>query len=140
MREERTELRKRLKRLPHKGHNNAEFKKTKALIRDIDSNLPLVEQRAAAEIFNKMNSTTEMGSSKFDFHGLHVDEAKIIARDFIVPKLKSAKEIMIITGRGVHSQDGTCKLKEVLQKYFVHRLKVKCECSNENDGVLVISV
>jgi DNA-nicking Smr family endonuclease len=139
MREDRTELRKHLKRLPQKGHNNAEFKKTQALIRDIESKLPLVEKRAAAEIFNKMNSASGMGSNKFDFHGLHVDEAKIIARVFIVPELAAVKKITIITGRGVHSKDGKSKLKEALQKYFIHELKIKCENVIGNEGAFVLS-
>jgi DNA-nicking Smr family endonuclease len=136
---ERAELRKQLKRLPQKGHNNAEFKKTQALIQDIERKLPLAEKKAADDIFNKMNAVSGMGLNKFDFHGLHVNEAKIIARDIIVPALATAKQITIITGRGVHSKDGISKLREALPKYFMHELKIRCRSFSDNDGGFIVS-
>ena len=43
-----------------------------------------------------------------------------------MPVLDVAKQIMIITGRGLHSISGKSVLKEAIREYFVN-MKIKCE-------------
>jgi DNA-nicking Smr family endonuclease len=134
---ERSKLKKRLKGLPKK---TKESKKARADLNEINAKIHAAEQKAAREIFNQTNSAKGMGQDKFDFHGLHVNEAKIIASSFIKPKLGRAEEITIVTGRGQHSADGKSVLREELQKYFIHELKVKCASVPGNQGAFVVSV
>jgi DNA-nicking Smr family endonuclease len=142
MREEQGKLRKILNIFfKHGGYNSGESKNVKKSLCDIEKRLPLLEKQAAKEIFVKMNFTKDMGPSKFDFHGLHVNEAKQIARENIAPRLNGAidEQITIVTGRGRHSRNGKSEVKEAVQKYFIHDLKMRCENVPGNEGVLAVS-
>jgi DNA-nicking Smr family endonuclease len=135
--EERSKLRDSLSKLPKKSD---ESQKIRERIREIDEKIPDAEKKAAKTIFDKTNSAKDMGKGKFDFHGLHVNEAKIIARDVIMTKFSSTtKEITIITGRGQHSYDGRSKLKDEMRVYFMNELNLNCENVPGNEGALLIS-
>jgi DNA-nicking Smr family endonuclease len=136
LRGELSTLRKRLSQMPR---STTEYKKTSELIRNAEKKLRVEEPKAAEEIFRRVNSTNEMGSNKFDLHGLHVNEAIRIARDKIKPKLNETSEITVITGRGLHSTYGKSKLRDAMHKHFTHDLNLKCEIVDGNEGALVIS-
>jgi hypothetical protein len=142
MKGQRRELHNTLKQISkHGGHTSEGSRSVKELLSDIEKRLPLLEKQAVEEIFAKMNSASDMNSSKFDFHGLHVDEAKLIARENIAPRLNGAinEQITIVTGRGRHSKNGKSEVKEALEKYFIHDLKMRCENVPGNEGVLAVS-
>jgi DNA-nicking Smr family endonuclease len=135
--EERSKLKDSLAKL---SKTSSEFKRTKESIRQIDEKIPEEEKKAARTIFDKTNSAKDMGTDKFDFHGLHVSEAKIIARDVIMSKFSSTtKELTIITGRGQHSSYGRSKLKDEMHVYFTNELKLNCVNVVGNEGALLIS-
>ena len=56
---------------------------------------------------------------------------------FVLPVLDVAKQIMIITGRGLHSQHGRAVLKEAVRDYFTN-LAIRCEDVLINDGALYV--
>jgi DNA-nicking Smr family endonuclease len=117
-----------------------EKKKMMERIAEIDEEIAEANRKAAKTIFELTNSVKARGEDSFDFHGLQVLEAKLIARYFIMTKFTSTiKEIKIITGRGKHSPDGKGKLKDELQKYFIEELTLDCREDPTNDGRLLIS-
>ena len=82
---------------------------------------------------------TDNGTLKpveIDFHGLHVNEAKNIAIEYIKPILPVLKKIRIITGRGAHSKNGQGKLNEAIKKFFLEELNIKCKNVFGNEGAL----
>jgi DNA-nicking Smr family endonuclease len=55
----------------------------------------------------------------------------------VLPVLDVAKQIMIITGRGLHSYNGRPVLKEAIRDYF-YSLNVRCEDVLTNNGALYV--
>jgi hypothetical protein len=118
---------------------SVKYRKLSVEIREIETKLHEQEKKAARHLFDELNSASDMGSDKFDFHGLHIHEAKRIARETILPKLAFTHEIIIVTGHGRNRPNGKSKLKEDLQSYFIHELRLNCETVAGNDGALRIS-
>jgi len=101
-------------------------------------------KNAAKDIFERVNSkgikniiVNEKEVFCVDFHGLFVDEAKGIFHEFILPLLDVAKQIMIITGRGMHSQNGKSILKEAVIEHLTF-LNIKFKHVPNNDGAIFI--
>ena len=102
-------------------------------------------QNAARDIYERVNSKnnnmvklrSDAEVFSVDLHGLHIGEAKEIIDEFVRPVLDVAKHIVVITGRGVHSQRGRAVLKEAVREHFV-LAGVKCEDVVGNDGALCV--
>jgi len=119
-------------------------------LRNVRSKLNLARQNAANDIFERMNSCGKMGvilednyqteneSDVFvDLHGLHVNEAKLKLSEHILPLLKDLKKITLITGHGVHSNNGESILKKAIATYLNEK-KIRCEDDLNNKGALCI--
>jgi DNA-nicking Smr family endonuclease len=96
-------------------------------------------KNAARDIYERVNSKAEGSCSEkcVDLHGLHVDEAKEVVTEYVMPVLKAVGKIMIVTGRGLHSRNLTSQLKIQIREYFVS-LKVRCEDMPGNEGAFYI--
>ena len=101
-------------------------------------------KNAAKDIFERINSkgiknilVDRKEVFCVDFHGLFVDEAKEVFSEFILPLLDVAKQIMIITGRGMHSQSGKSILKEAILEYLTF-MNIKFKPVANNEGVIYI--
>ena len=70
-----------------------------------------------------------------DFHCLSIEGAKIVFNEFILPLLDVAKQIMIITGRGLHSKNGKSVLKEAFVEYLTS-MTIKFQNVSNNDGAI----
>jgi DNA-nicking Smr family endonuclease len=136
-------LKKELASLKRQLHQtlktSVKHRKLTGEIREIEAKIEVEEKKAAREVFAQLNSASDMGEGKFDFHGLHIHEAKKIARVTIVPKLATMHEIIIVTGHGKNRANGKSKLKEEIQMYFVHELRLNCESVAGNEGALRVS-
>ena len=113
-------------------------------MKELNQNLKIAIQNASRDIFERVNSREENfvhidGKTIFsvDLHGLHSDEAKEIVNEHVLPFLDALGQIMIITGRGIHSKNGKSILKEKIKKYFLE-LKIRFEDVVGNDGAFYI--
>ncbi|KAJ3107733.1 hypothetical protein HDU97_003403 [Phlyctochytrium planicorne] len=100
------------------------------------------DERAARDIFERSNSSGGMGQISndrwelyVDLHGLHVEEAKLMMEQFVLPVVPVLKSVNIITGRGKHSQSGESILKKAMKDYLPTVGFVGKEVQ-ENPGVL----
>jgi len=59
-----------------------------------------------------------LGEIEVDFHALHVNEAKDLFDESVVPVLQAVGAITIVVGRGHHSEGGVAKLKPALKKHI----------------------
>ena len=72
-----------------------------------------------------------------DLHGLHIREAREVINEFVLPFLKQVEQMMIKTGRGIHSNIGKSILKDTIKEYF-NDFNTRYESVNGNDGALYI--
>ena len=98
------------------------------------------QRKAASDIFMQLNmGELGMGAHTIDFHGLHADEARLKFDELVTPVLPVLREIVIITGRGVHSAGGVGVLRDVLTTYApTHGFA--CEVVEGNSGALRVRV
>lgn len=143
----------RLDLLDMNDTESVEWKKKKAELSELHWKLNSARKNAASDIFERMNSNGSMGAIieydndgqekasllHIDMHGLHVNEAKERANEFVLPILPALKKIIIITGHGVHNETGSSVLKESLRKYFSD-IKVRCEDLKKNKGALILQM
>ena len=101
-------------------------------------------KNAAKDIFERMNSkgiqniiVNDSEVFRVDFHCLSIEGAKIVFNEFILPLLDVAKQIMIITGRGLHSKNGKSVLKEALVEYLTS-MTIKFQNVSNNDGAIYV--
>ena len=114
-------------------------------IKEVGQNLKIAIQKSSKDIFERVNSKEKNfiqvdGKMIFsvDLHGLHSNEARSIVDEHVLPVLDTLGQIMIITGRGIHSKKrGKSILKENVKKYFVE-LKIRIEDITGNDGAFFI--
>jgi hypothetical protein len=105
--------------------------------------LMAAKENAFNDIYERMNSCGSMGlsfsgqSTVVDLHGLSVEGAKQIVLNTILPVLPVLKKIMVITGRGVHSQSGESVLKSSIKR-FIAELNVRVEEVVGNDGAIYV--
>ena len=146
--EEYMSLRKQLANL--NDTDGEEWKAKKKALQDVQARLNEARKNAAADIFERMNSFGDMGSTvediknnsatrlHVDLHGLHINEAKEKINEFIMPILPSIKRIIVITGHGAHSNGKSSVLKDSIKEYFL-TLGVICVESTKNKGALCVS-
>ncbi|KAJ1565905.1 hypothetical protein HK096_007279 [Nowakowskiella sp. JEL0078] len=133
--------------------------------RDILLELQVARKNAAHQIYERMNSVITMGVpvnvtslkqkklkkkhsenrdvgsevTYIDLHGLHINEAIEIVDDFVIPVLPVLRTINLITGHGLHSNDGVSTLKKYISQYFKAK-GFSCNELDENVGVLHIQI
>ena len=141
--------------------DSVEWREKKFELDELHKKLNNARRNAACDIFERINSSSgKMGAIieyieggalslsgvgsetrsslvHVDFHGLHVGEAKERVDEFVMPILPALKKMIVITGRGVHSEAGGSVLKQALVKYFAE-LNVKCEEVRKNKGALLV--
>jgi DNA-nicking Smr family endonuclease len=109
---------------------------------ELSKQLMAARENARNDIYERVNSCGSMGISfcdqitTVDLHGLDIEGAKQIVRDTILPVVSVLKEIMVITGRGVHNQSGESGVLKQAIKSYLGELQVKFEDAKENDGIL----
>ena len=86
--------------------------------------IPQAREKATKDIWAKMNSAgtmggeNEQGEVEVDFHALHVNEARKQFDLRVIPILKAVKTVVLVVGRGSHSEGNKSKLKPALQKHI----------------------
>lgn len=113
-------------------------------LKEINTSLQAAIKNASKDIYERVNSKGKLSVKvngkevlRVDLHGLHAEEAKEIVNEYVLPVLDVSKQIMIITGRGVHSQSGKSVLKTAIKEYF-SSLSIKCEDDPKNEGAFYI--
>ena len=131
-------------RLLNMQFGSTKYRKTTEQISTLTSKLRESQLNAAFDIYERINSVDLSSSDiiSIDFHGLHVEEAKVILRDYVLPVLPVLKKVFLITGRGKHSKSGQSILKESVRKYLLKEteLKLRCEDKIGNEGVLYVAL
>ena len=93
-----------------------------ARIERLKRDLKAAQKNASDAVFAQVNAAEGMGviddngNLQCDFHGVRAPEAKRIFDEIVLPKL-SLYNVKIITGRGVHSEDGRAVLKPLLREH-----------------------
>jgi len=124
--------------------SSLEFTKTQTREQYLRKKLHKAKESASFDIYSQMNSTGSMGRCddngqiQLDFHGLHVKEAKSMYDDIVDPILPIIERLIIITGRGVHSDKKRATLRHALQKYIKGK-DCLCEICENNPGALRVS-
>jgi hypothetical protein len=108
--------------------------------RSMDRILREAETKVAFKVFIEVNDvdclTTLDGRDQFDFHGLSVKRARIIAEWMITKILPLRRRIHIITGHGKHQRS---LFKEGLHNYIKHTWRTNVIIQNEKNGLVVVS-
>ncbi|CAF0961640.1 unnamed protein product [Brachionus calyciflorus] len=113
-------------------------------LEEIKEMLNMARMNAANDIYERMNSTSKMGSVindgaivQVDLHGLYVNEAIEKVKEFVMPMLSVLEKILLITGHGLHNQSGQAVLKDGLKEYF-KSINIKCQDVENNKGAFLI--
>ena len=115
-------------------------------IDDLKTKLHESRLNAAADIYERMNAVQKKESQvdimSIDLHGLHVEEAKSILQDYVLPVLPVLKKVNLITGRGKHSDTNYSTLKESIKKFLSEEIEtpLRCEERMDNQGVLFVAM
>jgi DNA-nicking Smr family endonuclease len=139
---ELAELREKLHYIDHESEDG---KETRKKLEKVNINLRVAMRNASSTIFERVNSKEnniligEDGTEVHcvDLHGLHLNEAKEIVKENILPVLMVVNQIMIITGRGKHSQNGKAVLKNAIKEYF-GQLQFRCQDIVKNEGAFYV--
>jgi DNA-nicking Smr family endonuclease len=124
-------------------HSNPNWLANKQQMSELLKQLMAARENAHNDIYERMNSCGSMGinlsgqSTAVDLHGLGIEAAKRFIQDPILAVLPVLKKIMVITGRGVHSQSGECVIKQGIHNYL-KELEVKFEEVKGNDGAIYV--
>ena len=120
------------------------FRKTTKDLDELKVTLRESQLNAAIDIYERVNSVNTSSSDimAIDLHGLHVNEAKTILQNHVLPVLPVLKKVYLITGRGKHSKDGKSVLRESVKKYLLKEagLALRCEEQIGNEGVLFLAL
>ena len=113
-------------------------------LQDVKQKLGIAMQNAARDIYEQVNSKENVvyvinGKDILgvDLHGLRVEDFKGIVDEHILPVLDVVGQIVVITGRGLHSQSGVSVLKGAVKDYF-NSLGIRCEDVARNDGAFFV--
>ncbi len=112
-------------------------------MKEILNKLELVRRNAASDIFERINSHGHMGTVTddneicIDLHGLHINEAKWMIDDRVLPILQVFKQLVLITGSGSHNKSGEPVLKNAVKTYLIEK-NIKVEQVGKNSGALRI--
>lgn len=104
---------------------------TQEVLEQLTEQLKRADENAAADIFAQLNTRgLRMGERVGndgreeiwqDFHGLHVDEVKAKLAELLDDVLPAVGTLVVITGRGAHSQNGSSRLKRSVEKEVFRR-------------------
>ena len=130
-------------KLSHLQVGSGKFRKVSKQIDGLKATLRESRLNAAFDIYERVNSVSSSDSDimSIDLHGLHVQEAKSILQDYVLPVLPVLKRVFLITGRGMHSKDGRGALKEAISKFLLNdvELPLRCEDQIGNEGALFVA-
>ena len=106
--------------------------------------IPKAREKAMNVIWEKVNVGTmghenEFGEVEVDFHAMHVDEAEKQFDQRVLPVLEALGSVLLIVGRGNHSEGHISKLKPALRRHIQTHRKKKSLCHEEvegNDGAI----
>lgn len=94
-------------------------------------------QERAAEMYYQRNNAGK-GPGEVDLHGLRVHEAVMYAeRAMEVAKKHQLKTMVVIVGRGVHSQDHIPKIKPAIMDLIVKH-NLRCRPGVPNQGCILV--
>lgn len=122
-----------------------EAKTLAARIEEIQEvHIPKARETAMNAIWEKVNigkmgHENEFGEVEVDFHALHVDEAKKQFDQRVLPVLEALGSVLLIVGRGNHSEGHISKLKSALRRHIQNHRKKKSMCHEQvegNDGAI----
>ncbi|KAG6813326.1 hypothetical protein H0H92_012139 [Tricholoma furcatifolium] len=100
--------------------------------------MELLNKQAADWIFIENNKDSKPG--EVDLHGLYVKEAISRTDEAIeAAKLKGASELRLIVGKGLHSKDGTAKIKPAIEE-LMQKHSLRAELDPYNAGVLIVHI
>ncbi|KAI8902275.1 hypothetical protein BC833DRAFT_427021 [Globomyces pollinis-pini] len=125
--------------------DDAKSKYVRTRLNTVIKELESAREQARLTIHQKIHSVGSMGVESFDgtilfdFHCLTPIDAKKNFREFIAPILPAVKKVVIITGKGLHSESGTSILRQHLKNYILS-LGISCNISPKNAGRLIVSV
>jgi DNA-nicking Smr family endonuclease len=126
------------------NYSKSDWLTKKQRLNELSKQLMAAKENAYNDIYERMNSCGSMGISlsgqkctAVDLHGLSVEGAKRLIQDPIMSVLPVLKRIMVITGRGVHSQNGEGILKPAIKGYL-EELQVEFEDVEGNDGAIYV--
>ena len=111
----------------------------------VKNEISIAMQNASRDIFERVNSKVAQKTVRIkgkdvccvDLHGLHVNEAREIVREYILPILGVVRQIMVITGRGIHSETGKSVLRDPVRQLF-EAFKHRCEEVKGNAGAFFV--
>ena len=106
--------------------------------------IPKAREKAMNAIWEKVNigkmgHENEFGEVEVDFHALHVDEAKKQFDQIVLPVLEALGSVLLIVGRGNHSEGHISKLKPALRRHIQNHRKKRSMCHEQvegNDGAI----
>lgn len=104
----------------------------------------IAKREAADQIYHLTNAASDMGFlvdgvNKVDFHGLDLAGAQRKLEENVFPLMAVCKKLVIVTGRGAHSESGTSVLKEFVLTFTRERNYQCVELSN-NPGALLLAL
>ncbi|KAF9010649.1 hypothetical protein BDQ17DRAFT_1346611 [Cyathus striatus] len=107
-------------------------------IQDAQTEMKKLHAKARRRYFEARNMNR--GPYTIDLHGLLVEEA-IEETDKALRRvlLEGKTDLSVITGKGLHSQDGIPRIKQELQKRM-RKDNITCHVHSKNTGLLIISV
>mmetsp|Transcript_320 Transcript_320/g.723 ORF Transcript_320/g.723 Transcript_320/m.723 type:complete len:1098 (-) Transcript_320:219-3512(-) len=102
-----------------------EYKRMKKRLGHLQNKLiPFATKNAVEYIWEQMNSAGKMGVEdacgeiEIDFHALHVHEAIERFKEQVLPILPAVSSVLLVVGRGSHSDGGMAKLKPALKRHI----------------------
>eukprot|EP00797_Seminavis_robusta_P005599 Sro136_g064270.2 (368) ;mRNA; r:101763-102866 len=127
----------------------AKLKELNATITQVRNQLAFSRVEAREQIYTRMNEVGNMGAESsleggsslipVDYHGMHVGEMLSKFQELVKPILPVVKEVMIITGRGLHSANNEGKLKKALIRHIDNKEDdIRWERVEENPGALKV--
>jgi len=93
---------------------------------------------ASAWIFRENNRDSKPG--EVDLHGLYVKEAMVYTDQSLVEaRARGDKEIRLIVGKGIHSQNHAAKLKPAIEE-LMQKHDLAAVIDPQNSGVLIVQL
>ena len=141
--QEYLELRQELYSDNNIDNDSKEWKTKHKQMKLVLDKLEVARKNAVSDIYERLNSHGNMGTLtddneiQIDLHGLHINEAKLIIDDRILPILPVFSKLILITGHGLHSETGESVLKKAVKAHLVER-NIKVERVSRNNGALRI--
>lgn len=131
--------------------NTARLRQIEKDLRQVRCHLASARLLARDEIYEQLNSIGTMGAQlqsrgddenaaiQVDFHGMHVSEMHTKYEELVEAILPVVKRVTIITGRGLHSPGGECKLMKALKKKIEKEKNTRWSKIPNNPGAINVT-